>query len=310
MRHTLAGGGLREVVTYALVAPRQAELLRWPGDAGTVPDGEDPAAGGPITVTNPLSALHSVLRQQLVGSLLDVVAGNLRQSRDDIAVFEAGKGYGRVGDRAHEWWRVAFALTGEAEPPAWDRPARTYDIDDAKGLIEIVAEALGAPRPTFEPDTSGYPFHPGRAAIARAGDRLIGRVGECHPELLAAWDIRAPRGVVAELAIGGLSGGRLAPVRSRPVPRHPAVERDIAAVVAAERPAVEIETAIRDAAGPLLADLRLFDIYRGAPLAATEKSLAYRLTFQADRTLTEADVDAAFGAVVAALVAAGARIRT
>ena len=135
-------------------------------------------------------------------------------------------------------------------------------------------------------------------------------MGECHPELLVAWDIRAPRVIVAELAIGGLSAGRLAPVRSRPVPRHPAVERDIAAVVSAERPAVEIESAIRGAAGPLLADLRLFDIYRGAPLAAAEKSLAYRLTFQADRTLTEADVDAAFGAVVAALVAAGARIRT
>ena len=310
VRHTLAGGGLREVVTYALVAPRQGELLRWPGDAGPPPNGEEAAAGGPITVTNPLSALHSVLRQQLVGSVLDVVAANIRQSRDDIAVFEVGKGYGRVGDSAHEWWRVAFALTGLAEPAAWDRPGRAYDLDDAKGLIEIIAEAIGAPRVTFAAETSGYPFHPGRAAVARAGDRLIGRVGECHPELLTGWEIRAPRVIVAEVAIAGLSGGQLAPVRSRPVPRHPAVERDIAAVVAADRPATEIETTIREVAGPLVADVRLFDIYRGAPLAETEKSLAYRLTFQADRTLTEAEVDAAVQGVIAALGASGARIRT
>ena len=221
-----------------------------------------------------------------------------------------GKGYGRVENGPHEWWRTALALTGQAEPPAWDRPARAYDLDDAKGLVEIVAEALGEARVTYEPDTSGYPFHPGRAAIARAGDRLVGRVGECHPELLGVWDIRASRVIVAELAIGGLSGGQLVPVRSRPVPRHPAVERDVAAVVASSQPAAVFEHAIRESAGPLMVDVRLFDIYRGAPLAATEKSLAYRLTFQADRTLTEGEVDAAFAGVVQALIAAGARIRT
>ena len=287
----------------------QTALVRWPGDAGPPPAGEGIAAGTPITVTNPLSASHSVLRQDLVGSLLDIVDANQRRGRDDIAIFEVGKGYGRLEAGPTEWWRLGFALTGAAEPPSWDRPPRPYDLGDAKGLIESLADELGMPEVTYEPATDGYPFHPGRAAIARAGDRLIGRVGEIHPELVAALDLRSTTLVVAELAVAGLSGGQLPAVRSQPVSRHQAVERDIAVVVAEARPAASIEALVRAAAGELLTDLRLFDIYRGAPLAGDEKSLAFRLRLQADRTLTEAEVEATVARVVEALRGGGGRLR-
>ena len=249
VRTILTGAGLSEVVTYALVEPARAALVRWPGDAGPPPAGEDPARGVPITVTNPLSASHSVLRQDLVGSLLDIVDANQRRGRDDIAIFEVGKGYGRLPSGPTEWWRLAFALTGAAEPAAWNRPARGWDFDDAKGLVELLAGELGMPAVTYEPATGGYPFHPGRAAIARAGDRLIGWVGEAHPELSAALDLRAGRVIVAELAVAGLSGGQLPVVRSRPLSRHQAVERDLAIVVPEARPAATVEAAIRAAAG-------------------------------------------------------------
>ena len=309
VRETLAGAGVSEVVSYALVEPGRAALVRWPGDAGPPPTGEGAAGGWPITVTNPLSASHSVLRQDLVGTLLDVVDSNQRHGREDIAIFEVGKGYGRLDSGPTEWWRLGFALTGAAEPPAWNRPARAYDLDDAKGLVELLADELGMPAVSYEPATDGYPFHPGRAAIARAGDRLIGRVGEAHPELIAALDMRAGRVIVGELAVAGLSGGQLPVVRSRPVSRRQAVERDLAIVVPEARPAAAVEAAIRKAAGDLLTDLRLFDIYRGAPLADDEKSLAFRLRFQADRALSDADVEGAVAAVVDALRAEGARIR-
>jgi phenylalanyl-tRNA synthetase beta chain len=310
IRQALAGAGLSEVVTYALVEPGRASVVRWPGDAGPPPAGEGAAAGGPITVTNPLSANHSVLRQDLVGSLLDVVDANQRRGRDDIAIFEIGKGYGKLASGPTEWWRLGFALTGAAEPASWNRAARAYDLDDAKGLVELLADELGLAAVTYEPATAGYPFHPGRAAIARAGDALVGRLGEAHPELIAALDLRAGRYVVAELAIAGLAGGQLPVVRSRPVSRHQAVERDLAIVVPEARPAATLASTIRAAAGDLLIDLRLFDIYRGAPLAADEKSLAFRLRFQAGRTLAEAEVEATIAAVVDALRAGGARLRT
>ena len=308
-RRMLAGAGVTEVVTYALVEPGRAALVRWPGDAGPPPAGEGIAEGTPITVTNPLSASHSVLRQDLVGSLLEIVDANQRRGRDDIAIFEVGKGYGRLESGPTEWWRLGFALTGAAEPPSWNRLARAYDLDDAKGLIESLADELGLPPVSYEPATDGYPFHPGRSAVARAGDRLIGRVGEVHPELVAALDLRSSRLVVAELAVAGLSGGQLPAVRSQPVSRHQAVERDIAVVVPEARPAASIEALARTAAGDLLTDLRLFDIYRGAPLANDEKSLAFRLRLQADRTLTEAEVDATVARVVEALRGGGGRLR-
>jgi phenylalanyl-tRNA synthetase beta chain len=309
VRDVLAGAGLREVVTYALVAPERSGRLGWPGDAGPPPAGEAAAAGSPIRVTNPLSTNHSVLRQQLIDSLLDVVHANVRHGRDDIAIFEIGKGYGRLPEGPHEWWRLAFALTGPAEPEAPNRASREYDLDDAKGIIELLAAELGFEEATFGPARTGGPFHPGRNAVARAGQSLIGWVGELHPRLVEELDLRVSRIVVAELSIARLSGGQLAVVKARPVRRHQAVERDLAVVVSQDRPAGEIDELIRTAGGPLLADVRLFDIYRGAPLADHEKSLAFRLTLQADRTLTESEVETAVAAVTSALEQAGARLR-
>ncbi|HEY4634223.1 MAG TPA: hypothetical protein VIH00_09925, partial [Candidatus Limnocylindrales bacterium] len=191
--------------------------------------------------------------------------------------------------------------TGPAEVPSWNRPARPYDLDDAKGLVELLAHGLGRPAPRYAPLGADPVLHPGRAARV-VGDDVRGRVGELHPSLIDALELRADRVIVGELAIAGLSGGTPAVPRGATPPRHPAVERDIAVVVAESRPAAEVEAAIRRHAGQLLARVRLFDIYRGRPLAEDEKSLAYRLEFQApDRTLTESEVDAAIAAITAGL---------
>ena len=112
VRETLVGAGLTEVLTPALVSPRHIESFRLRTNVPSVDD--EPAPGGdPVTVTNPLSSQHSLLRQSLIGSLLEVVAGNARHGREDVAVFEVGKGYARDGDRAREWWRLGFALFAE-----------------------------------------------------------------------------------------------------------------------------------------------------------------------------------------------------
>src|SRR5439155_9066101 len=126
--------------------------------------GGTPAIGRPIHVTNPLSADHSVLRPALVGSLVEIVSTNLRRGRSDIAIFEIGKGYGRDADATREWWRLGFAITGALEEPAWNRPRRLADLDDAKGIIELVCHRLGFDEPTYA-KLSGEPLlHPGRAA--------------------------------------------------------------------------------------------------------------------------------------------------
>ena len=178
IRETLVGAGLTEVVTFALVAPRIVE--RFPARDDGAPDGEPEqrAEGRPVVVTNPLSSQHSVLRQTLTGSLLEVVSTNHRQGRDDVAIFEVGKGYGAPADRpTHEWWRLAFALTGAAEPPSWNRVARAYDLEDAKGVIELICRRLGFPAPLYSPITDDSNLHPGRTARVNAGGHLIGPAG-------------------------------------------------------------------------------------------------------------------------------------
>jgi phenylalanyl-tRNA synthetase beta chain len=311
VRDTLAGVGLSEAVTFALVSPAMVERFG-PIEDPVVP-GEGQAGGRPVTVTNPLSSQHSVLRQSLIGSLLEVVSTNTRIGRPDIAIFEVGKGYGAIDDGdTHEWWRLGLALTGAADVPTWDRPARAFDLEDAKGLIELVAERLGYPRPTYSPLTDDPNLHPGRAARVYTDDRIAGRVGEVHPGVIEDLDLRAGRVIVAELAIAGLSGGQPTTPRVAAPSRHPLVDRDLAVIVAEATPAADVEAAIRQNAGPLLRTVALFDIYRGRPLAAEEKSLAYRLAFGADdRTLVESEVDAAMAAITGGLASdVGGRLRT
>jgi phenylalanyl-tRNA synthetase beta chain len=313
VRDTLAGAGLSEVATFALVSPAMVERFG-PIEDIVVP-GEGEAGGRPVTVTNPLSSQHSVMRQSLIGSLLEVIETNMRQGRQDVAIFEVGKGYGATedGDSTHEWWRLGIALTGAAELPAWNRPARPYDLDDAKGLIDLVAARLGLKPPGYTPLTDDPRLHPGRAARVEAGDDLAGHVGELHPADVEALDLRtASRIVVAELAIAGLSGGQPGVPRVTTLPRYPTVDRDLAVIVAEGVAAAEVEAAIRRHAGPLLRSVALFDIYRGRPLTDGEKSLAYRVAFQAgDRTLVETEVDDAVSKVTAGLAAdVGGRLRT
>jgi len=313
VRETLVGAGLTEVVTSALVAPRSVERFPAHDDGPLEGEPEQAPAGRPIVVTNPLSSQHSVLRQSLVGSLLEVVSTNLRVGRDDVAIFEVGKGYGATGDPpTHEWWRLGIALTGAAQPPAWDRPARRFDLHDAKGVLELLCRRLGFPAPSFTSIADDPNLHPGRAACVTSGGAFVGRVGELHPGTIAALDLRTERVYVAEVAIAGLAAGEPSIPRVTAPSRHLSVERDLAVIVPLERPAAEVEAAIRRHGGPLLRAVELFDIYRGKPLDETEVSLAYRLTLRDDeRTLTEEELDAAVAAVAGGLTAdLGARFRT
>jgi phenylalanyl-tRNA synthetase beta chain len=314
LRETLAGAGLTEVVSHALVSPRLAERFTWETPLPAV-EGGTPSGGRPIHVTNPLSADHSVLRPAVVGSLVEIASMNVRHGRADLAIFEIGKGYGRDRTDTREWWRLAVAACGAAEEPAWNRPMRPYDIDDAKGVIELICRRLGIAAPVYEA-LSGEPLlHPGRAARVTAERdgrfALAGIVGELHPSVAEEWELRGARLVVAEVDVAGLGGGELRAVQAVAPSRHPAAERDLAIVVPESLPAATVAAAIRDSAGPDLASLALFDIYRGAPLSGDDKSLAWRLSFQsADRTLTEPEIEATLAAITRAVAAIGGRIRT
>ena len=312
LRHALAGAGLSEVVTPALVGDGQAARLGWPVDAANGVPGADAVAGAIVRARNPLSERHAVLRSGLVGSLLDVLAFNERHGHPEAAVFEIGKGYARGSDGSPaEWWRLGFLLTGDAIPASWSLPGRPWDVEDAKAIAALAAQVIGASEPVFRAHGDGEPLHPGRAARVDAPGRVHGLVGELHPATLAAWDLRSERVVVGELALAGLDSGERPPVRVGPLGRHARAERDLAIVVASDVPAGAVAATLRDAGGELLRSLALFDVYRGAPLAGAEKSLAWRLALRADdRALDDSEVEAVLGRLLAAVAAAhGGRLR-
>ncbi|MEO8462786.1 MAG: hypothetical protein ABI555_06210, partial [Chloroflexota bacterium] len=314
VRTALAGHGLREVVAHALVDEAQVERWAWV-DPGEPAHGEEAATGEPITVTNPLSMDHAVLRQGLVGGLLGTIASNRRRGQDDLALFEVGKGYGRVGDVAHEWWRLGIALAGAFDVPAWNRPRRLADLDDIKGIIEELCGLLRLSAPTYTAVRTEPTLHAGRAArVSVMNDQgrlaISGLLGEIHPGTAAADDERMVGVLIAELSIAGLSSGALPAPRGVMPGRFPVVERDIAIVMSESVPAGDVDRIIWRSGGDLLHGVRLFDIYRGQPLASGERSLAYRLLFEAERTLSDDEIESAVAAVQGAVVAAGGRIRS
>ena len=315
IRAALTGAGLTETVSYALISPRLDETFAWL-QALPPARGEAPREGGSVGVGNPLSSDHSILRQTLVGSLVEVVQRNIRHGNDDVLIFEVGKGYGRVGDETREWWRLGLAMTGAAEPPSWNRPRREVDLEDAKGVIALLARLVGADEPAFSPLTTEPILHPGRSATVEArfpdgAPAITGAVGELHPRLAAEWDLRG-RVIVAELSVAGLGGGQLAEIVAKPLPRVQPVERDLTIDVPDRVPASDVAARIRAGGGDLLQAATLTGTYRGKPLGPDERSLTYRLRFgTGERTPDEAAIEAAISTITASLEHhLGARIRS
>jgi phenylalanyl-tRNA synthetase beta chain len=142
----------------------------------------------------------------------------------------------------------------------------------------------------FEPVQDGA-FQTGRCARLRVGEVVLGVLGELHPVLREGFGLPERRVAAAELDLEAVLG--LVPVTwfVRPVSAYPAVLQDLAVVVDEAVPAAQVQRLVVDAAGPLLQDVRLFDVYRGQPVPAGRKSLAFALSFQApDRTLSDEQV--------------------
>jgi phenylalanyl-tRNA synthetase beta chain len=266
----------------------------------------------------------SVMRSSLIGSLLQVLKFNLDRKAPRARVFEIGRVFLRDDKVAttdstvqgiHQPMRVAALAWGDGGQARWEGKALRTDFFDAKGDVE----ALLAPRiARFEP-VDHPALHPGRAARVLLDGREIGVVGELHPRWRQQWDFAHPP-VLFELDLDAITAQSV-PV-AQPVAKHQAVERDIAFVVAESVTHDALMGAIRQASdATLLRELTLFDIYRpavgaaagagGGGLAAGEKSMAVRLSFNSDAaTLTDEQVEAAVGSIVVQLGAKlGARLR-
>jgi phenylalanyl-tRNA synthetase beta chain len=289
-RRTMLRLGVDEVVTPTLVDGEFEDALLAP----------DSFFGRSVPLRNPLTADRSHLRSTLLPSLLRVLMTNRAQSLPDLDIYEIGRVFGGSADsQVTERQHLAILLAGLGTDRARGMGAKSCDFFDMKGLLEVYVEQFWESRPSLE-GNAPPPLSAERSANVVVDGKVVGCLGEIGPEARKAFDLPPDEPVFLaeldlEIAVGSAGSARF----FEALPRYPGVLRDLAFVVPRTCRHAELEAALRDEGGDLLAELRLFDVYEGAPLDEREKSLAYTLVFRSpDRSLTHDEVDGRVDALV------------
>ena len=303
---TLCACGLSETSTYCFADPTDLVSL------GITEEGR----GIPVKIINPLVADQSEMRRSMLPGLVRSVAYNLDHGVPNVALYEIGRVFFGHESKSQpdEPTYVCGVLAGKRADDAWNSKFPDYDFFDAKGAVEQLLSALRLTKVRFKvADAQRYPWlQPGRAAEVLSQGEVLGWVGNIHPASLQKVGVDVP--VVAfELSVEALL--RLA-VRELPyvdVPTLPGVTHDLAIVVDESVTYEKLVQRIGSAGGKLLADVRLFDVYRDpVRVGKGKKSMAFSLTYRAaDRTLTSEEVEKAHEKLVnKVLRATGGEVRS
>jgi len=300
----MVGRGLHEIVGWSFADSALLDLLRLPADH---------ELRRVIAVENPLSEGQSIMRPTLIGSLLDAARHNVARNGPDVAIFESGTVYRAAGeDRSDVGWPadehhvLGVLISGRLAPRSWRGRDGEVDFFAAKALLAALLD-------TFHLDWSvqpgSWPFlHPARAAAVLVDGQPLGFLGELHPLVAGAWDLERVAAFAVDL--GKLAAAALPLVSFRPLASVPALRQDLAVTLPADVPAAEGLERLRGAAGEMLEDVRVFDVYTGEQVGEGRRSLALALTFRAaDRTLTDEDVAPLRERIVAALAEIGGELR-
>jgi phenylalanyl-tRNA synthetase beta chain len=277
----MRASGYSEALTYPFESPTVFDKLLLPP--------EDPRRNA-VRIRNPLSEDFSVMRTVTLAALLESLSLNFNRRNESARLYELAYVYVPKSLPLTELPDERLMLTAAA----YGKDG--MDFFAVKGLAEELLANLGlAHGAAYHADTEGLPFmHPGRTAVISVSGKKIGWLGEVHPLVLEKYHIGERAYVLLlemELLFALASSVR---TTVTPPPRFPSVHRDIAVTVRAEVPAAAVEAAIREKAGPLLTEVRLFDVYQGIQVEEGFKSMAFGLTFRsAERTLVDGEVTAA-----------------
>jgi phenylalanyl-tRNA synthetase beta chain len=290
LRERLADSDYREVINFSFVEPA------WESDLA----GE----ANPIRLLNPIASQQSVMRTSLMGSLIANIRYNQARKAQRIRVFELGRVFlrdaaapdGPLAVRGvRQPMRVAAAAYGPALEEQWGTQTRRVDFFDVKADLE----ALVAPHAARYEGAAHPAFHPGRSARVLLDGKPAGWLGELHPKWQRKYELPQPA-VLFELDTGVLETDL--PPRFTPPSRYPPVVRDIAMVFGLDTPARAVLEAIEAEKPAIVRSVTVFDLYQGENLPGGRKSLAFRVVMQdTERTLTDAEADAARDALVALL---------
>lgn len=270
----LRARGFTEAITYSFVSAHTDAVLS--GGAATV------------AVDNPIADHMAVMRTTLWSGLVEVLRHNAARGQARLRVYEIGLQFHPAGDaEVHQPRVLAGLAAGPVVPEQWGTDHAAIDFYDIKADLQALAGLTGR---TLRTTADVHPaLHPGRSARVWLGDQAVGWLGVLHPAVVRQLDL--PRdAVVFEIGLDALIDGQ-APVY-QPLTDQPAVRRDLAVVADEAMPAARLVETLREAGVPALQRIDVFDVYRGAGLPDTSKSVALSLIFQdKSRTLTDREVD-------------------
>lgn len=279
----LVGYGLWECETFSFYSLAAFDMVRLP---------QQSPLRNPVKIMNPLGEETSIMRTTALPSILEVAGRNWASRNESAALFEIATEYLPTesdADLPTEKHTIVMACYG----PGWDYAA-------VKGIAEGLFSAARLGKTVVRRNSEGTTFHPGRCAdiFAETGydnkgakqQLWLARIGEAHPEVADAYGIK-PRVILAEISLDALFACRGKTPQYSPLPKFPAITRDLALVADMDTPAADIAERIRMGAGKILESLTLFDVYTGENLGG-RKSLAYSMVLRDKQTtLTDADAE-------------------
>jgi phenylalanyl-tRNA synthetase beta chain len=283
-KETLASLGFCEIVSYSFINPRSIELLRL---------ADDDRRRQLLPLRNPLSEDQSVMRTSLVPNMLETAARNQRQNNFNLRLVELSKVFfSKEGDELpEERFNLCGLLSGLRRPQGWSETSQSVDFFDAKGAIEALFMKLGINHLRWSEKEPASYLNPKSAARIYAAEIHLGDLGEVDRGVLESFDLKGPV-YLFDLDFDLLMEKRLSLKKFRPLPRFPAVNRDLAIVVSDSVAAQDLLDYLEKHRPQYAESITLFDQYRGSQVGKNKKSLAFRITYRSEeRSLTDLEVN-------------------
>ncbi len=283
-RKLLQGIGISEVMTYSLYAASTAKRIGF--DSGD-------SLAKTIDLMSPLSEDQAVMRTNLVHHLLEVLAFNTKRRQPDLSVYEIARVYWPKynGTLPEEPLHLGVALMGRQRETGWNQSRAEVDFYDVKGIVELIFEKFRLPEMTLKPSVQPF-FHPGRSADVYVDGKMVGFFGQIHPSIGTLYELNK-NAFLLELDFTILDGLRNTGIIGfKPLPKFPAVQRDLALVVSTQVTAQEIMAKIQEIVGELAEKVDLFDVYQGDQVPKGMRSMAFSITYRSrERTLNDNEVN-------------------
>jgi phenylalanyl-tRNA synthetase beta chain len=287
VRRLLTGLGLSEAQGQTLISKVDAERTCDPGDI--------------VPLANPLSSDMDVLRPSLLPGLLTMLQHNAHHQQRDVALFEIGRIFRRKNGEPSEHRRLAIAMTGNRGQPFWQDDSKLVDAHDLKGMVDQLLDRIGLRGLFFVRRDAATPLFVDSAEVKLGGKLPLGELGQLQPSLARDLDLKHPV-FLAEFDLDQVLGRRPPQAGFKPLPAHPAIQRDIAMIVSEHINHEQVVQTVKKVRPDFLESVELFDVFRGRNIPEGRKSVAYTLTYRhAERTLKDKEANASHEKVVSAL---------